>query len=401
MASVHKDMRKNAQGKKVWTGKWRVAFRDPNNVQRTRTFNSAADAKAFLSDNEVKMRKGEWVDPTKGRKTFGAFASDWMDAKERNGSLRPNTFALYTYLLDKHILPTFKNMPLRNVTTQAVHDWLTALRMKPSSNGDGKLSTATVAKAYRLMRQLMDHAVRSGYIHANPCMEVNGGAERSKRRELLTESQVEALAEAVSKERPQYEALILLAGLVGLRWGEAVALKRRHVDLLNECVHVVEQVTEVEGRRVEVTDDLKTDAGRRVVFLRAKVLRALRAHLETHVAPEPDALLFPAPRPVGKKAKNQGDRYLRRSNFRKLVWLPATEKVGVAGTHFHDLRHAAATMVAQNGATTAELMAHMGHASPAAALRYQHAETERMRALARRMDAETLATGTDNVIPLR
>jgi hypothetical protein len=39
-------------------------------------------------------------------------------------------------------------------------------------------------------------------------------------------------------------------------------------------------------------------------------------------------------------------------------------------------------MVAMTGATTAEIMAAGGHASPAAALRYQHASQHRMSAIA-------------------
>ncbi|MGQ0825115.1 MAG: hypothetical protein ACT4OX_08855 [Actinomycetota bacterium] len=52
----------------------------------------------------------------------------------------------------------------------------------------------------------------------------------------------------------------------------------------------------------------------------------------------------------------------------------------------HDLRHAGATLAAQAGATTRELMARLGHSSPRAALRYQHASAERDRGLAARLD---------------
>jgi len=50
--------------------------------------------------------------------------------------------------------------------------------------------------------------------------------------------------------------------------------------------------------------------------------------------------------------------------------------------HLHDLRHSGNTWAAATGASTAELMARMGHASPVAALRYQHATEERDRAIA-------------------
>ena len=54
---------------------------------------------------------------------------------------------------------------------------------------------------------------------------------------------------------------------------------------------------------------------------------------------------------------------------------------------FHDLRHTGAVLAAlaaQSGATLAELMHRLGHTTPAAAMRYQHAAAERDREIARR-----------------
>ena len=52
----------------------------------------------------------------------------------------------------------------------------------------------------------------------------------------------------------------------------------------------------------------------------------------------------------------------------------------------HDLRHAGATLAAWSGASTRELMARLGHSTPAAALRYQHASRHRDREIADRLD---------------
>ena len=56
------------------------------------------------------------------------------------------------------------------------------------------------------------------------------------------------------------------------------------------------------------------------------------------------------------------------------------------GLRFHDLRHTAATLAAATGATTRELMARIGHSSPAAALRYQHVMKDRDKAVAAVLD---------------
>jgi len=48
----------------------------------------------------------------------------------------------------------------------------------------------------------------------------------------------------------------------------------------------------------------------------------------------------------------------------------------------HDLRHTGATLAAATGAALAELMARLGHTSPGAAMRYQHAANDRDRVIA-------------------
>lgn len=65
-----------------------------------------------------------------------------------------------------------------------------------------------------------------------------------------------------------------------------------------------------------------------------------------------------------------------------------------SGFHFHDLRHTGNHLAATAGASTRELMHRMGHGSMRAALIYQHATTERDRAIADRLN--TLVQGDDH-----
>ena len=58
---------------------------------------------------------------------------------------------------------------------------------------------------------------------------------------------------------------------------------------------------------------------------------------------------------------------------------------GLHRVHWHDLRHAGATIAAQAGASLRELQARLGHSTVAAAMTYQHASPERDRELAARM----------------
>jgi len=63
------------------------------------------------------------------------------------------------------------------------------------------------------------------------------------------------------------------------------------------------------------------------------------------------------------------------------------------------LRHTGATLAASTGATTKELMHRLGHASPAAALVYQHAISERDSEIARALDV--MVTGDVKDAPER
>jgi integrase len=204
---------------------------------------------------------------------------------------------------------------------------------------------------------------------------------------------------AIANAMPdRYRALILLAGFGGLRWGEAIGLCRRHVDLAAGSVKVEQTVVEILGR-TGLQPHPKTEAGNRDVYVPALVREALALHLARWSEPGPNGLVFGAAR------SKSGPAYVRRSNFYRRVWRPTVIALGLPDVRFHDLRHAAATLAAQGGYTTRELMDHIGHASAAASLRYQHAADDRMRSLPRSIDAligePAAATGTDNVVPMR
>src|SRR5207247_8595392 len=95
------------------------------------------------------------------------------------------------------------------------------------------------------------------------------------------------------------------------------------------------------------------------------------------VRPDPYEFVFTAERGA----------ILRQSNFRNRHWLPAVAAVGLDGLRFHDLRHVAGTLATVSGATIREVQARLGHASPAAAYRYQHVLENRDAEIADRLDA--------------
>jgi integrase len=316
---------------------------------------------------------GSWPDPRLARTTFSTWVEQW---KRMTPELRPTTRALYDYLLRSFLLPTFGDLPLGRIDALAVRTW------QADQHRAAKVHTTTIAKAYRLLRRILQTAVEVGYLPRNPCTIKGAGNERPIPVRAATVHQVAKLAEVIDQ---RYRALVLLAAYGGLRWGELIGLRVRHVDLLHGRVTVEDQITEVNGQLL--VGPPKTDAGRRTVTLPAVVVQVLAGHLEQHAEPGVDGHVFPAP----------DGGTLRRSNFNRRIWQPALTKAGLQGLRVHDLRHTAATLAAAAGATTKELMDRIGHSSPAAALRYQHVIEERRSALALALDGFARAGTTEPI----
>jgi integrase len=81
-------------------------------------------------------------------------------------------------------------------------------------------------------------------------------------------------------------------------------------------------------------------------------------------------------------------KHLRRSNFNRRVWQPATRAAGVEGLRVHDLRHTAGTLATAAGGSLREVMdrLRLGHSTTVAAVRYQHVMAERDAAIARELN---------------
>jgi integrase len=357
-------------------------------------FTTKGAAERWRDVKRADVVKGDWIDPAKGRIKFGAFAEEWIATAPK---LRQSTRANYTYLLN-HQLSSWKDVPLAAITPADVRRWEHKLRTTPGVRTKRPPAEASVSKALRLMKRLCKVAVSDRLIPRSPCVDLEIKQDvRPSDLYCPTYGDVLTIADAVPDA---YRALVLLAGLDGLRWGEAIALTRRNVDVSAGHVSIRQIVVETVDHQVYLQADPKTAAGERKVELHPVTLDALARHLLAHAQHGADGLLFVNSRP------GDGMPYLRRTNFAGRVWKPAFKKSGLPKFRFHDLRHAAATMAAQTGAyTTADLMKHLGHSTPSAAMRYQHAHDQRQAEGARRR-AEMFpppaeATGTDNVVPLR
>jgi integrase len=148
----------------------------------------------------------------------------------------------------------------------------------------------TTSKAYRLLTAILNTAVDDGLIRRNPCRIKGASVEKSPERPVLTVPEVFALAEAIDE---RYAALILLAALVSLRWGELAALRRKDIDQAVTMVRVKRQMTETPGG-VQFGPP-KSEAGHRGVAIPSLVRASVRADLDRRPGQADDALIFTSP----------------------------------------------------------------------------------------------------------
>lgn len=347
--------------RKLPSGRWQASYLDP--ITRARvpgetTFATKADANRWLSAAELSLQRGDALDRRGRTQTLGEYSATWLAGKT---DLRPKSRELYSYLLAHHIKPALGRAPLTAITAGVVRDWNATVR-------SGTVSDATAAKAYRLLRQILQAAVDDRLIAANPCRIKGAAAERSAERQIPSIDDVFRLADAID---PRYRAMVLLAAFGGLRRGECFGLTSECLNLEGTPATVTVRQALVRTDQGFILQPPKTDAGRRTVAISATLADELSAHLRRYGQPDPTAFLF--------TAEAEGQRSFRR------CWEIATDATGLSCT-FHDLRHLAGTLNAAAGATLKESMARMGHTSPDAALRYQHAVAERDGAIADAID---------------
>src|SRR5665647_2306144 len=334
------------------------------------TFEAKEDAEAWLTDERRLIAADTWTPPKLRRElaearrpaTFSAYAAIWL--KERD--LKPRTRSHYQALIDNQ-LKTWDALPINDIRPEMVRDWHANLNKKHAT---------TRAHAYGLLRTILATAVSDGLLPVNPChIRGAGTAKRIHKTEPLSLPELEGLVAAMPAK---YRPMTLLAAWCALRFGELVELRRKDIDLKAGVIRVRRGAVRADGQVIIGTP--KSEAGIRDVAIPPHLIPMLKDHLNKNITGGKEGLLFPA--------AHGGT--LAPSTLYKSFY-PARDKAGRPDLRWHDLRHTGAVLAAQTGATLAELMGRLGHSTPSAAMRYQHAAEGRDAQIAQRLSA--LATG--------
>ena len=322
-------------------GKWIGRYRAAGQMKSVGAFSRKADAREAASEQERRAKLGEWTDPKAGHMTVALWSEQWLGSLD----VTPKTEHTYRELLSSLILPRWGSVPLSSVSLSEVKRWVTTMKGK---NGRALSPTRRRAAGAQLVRML-DAAVDEGRLRSNPARTPSGkvsylpSPKRQKDHRYLSHDELERLAVAAG----DWGALVRFTGLTGLRWGEVSALRVSDLDNLRCRVKVERAYSIVGGRKV--LGSTKTHERRSVAF--PKFLREPLAQQAEGKAPED--LLF----------STSAGTPLDNRNFAQQVLAPAIERSGIERMTFHDLRHTAASLAVQAGATVKAVQKMLGHSS--------------------------------------
>lgn len=304
-----------------------------------RSFKTRSAAKAWVRETEAKLAKGDLSASRAEKLTL----SDLIDQY-----LKTHKDASYDQKrILKHWRADYGRRPLAKVNTP----WLTQIRdelaagsyeVGPSGSKVAKpRKGSTVNRLLANVRIVLSYAVEIGWMPAAPKVKK---LPEGKRVRFLSADELARLKAALRDcpERAMYP-FVMCALSSGARAGELLALEWKDVDL-KSGVAVIHRSKNTEGRKL---------------YFRGEALAALKEYAKVRVLGAPAVFML-----------NSGALLLHNKYWKHFK--AALEAANIEDFRFHDLRHTAASYLAQNGATLLEIQQTLGHKTSIMTQRYAH-----------------------------
>jgi integrase len=284
------------------------------------------------------------VRPVENRTTVAAYLEHWLGTLR----LRPRTIESYADTVRRYIAPAIGTVPLAKLAPEHVE------RMLVDLSARGTLSPTTIRYVHTVLRIALGRALKSGRVVRNVATLVDPPAKADHELRPLAAEQVAAFLESVESDR--FEALYVTAIGLGLRQGELLGLRWQDVDLEAGTVSVRYSLSVTTRTLAEP----KTERSRRTLRLPSVVLAALHERRRVQLAErlaagarwEDNDYVF---------ATHHGRPLMARNVLRDLH--ARLESAGLPRSRFHDLRHAFATMMLEDGEDLAVISKALGHSN--------------------------------------
>lgn len=355
-------------------GRWRAALDlgwDEGKRRRKYFYGlTQAEVRDKLSTYERALSDGQ--SPAPERLTVGRYLDDWI-AEVVRPAKAPKTTRTYEGVVRVHLKPGLGHVRLKALAPMDIQRLLNA----KASTG---LSRRSVQIIREVLRNALRGAVRMGYLPRNPAEHVSAPAPDRRRVRPLNASELRAFLAAAPGDR--LGALFVTVVGLGLRQGEALALRWEDIDLETRTLAVDGALKRVDGTLKRLAP--KTASSRRRVpmpeFVAEEVQRHRLRQLESRLL---------------AGSRWQETRYVFTTTVGTPLDGPTVTKhlhrflarAGLPDLSFHDLRHQFASLLLAGGESLKVVSELLGHQDSALTLRtYSHVLPEAKRDAVHRLD---------------
>lgn len=326
------------EGKKGTTFRARVRLK--GFPEQSATFSRLTDAKKWIQNTESAIREGRHFKTSAAKRrtleeAIKRYQEEILPRKPKSQKHQTRQLNWWSKKIGY--------LSLADVTTSVISEYRSKLADERNLSGKKK-SPATVNRYMAALSHLLSIAHKEWeWIHENPCSRLSKLPEPRGRVRFLDEREREALLLACRESQSKHlYPIVVLALSTGARQGEIMSLTWEQVDL--------------EAGRIVLHETKNND--RRVLPLTGHALDVLKEW--SCVRHFSSSLLFP-------NKRNPNVPIDIRS-----PWYTAMKRADIQDFRFHDLRHSAASYLAMNGATLAEIAEVLGHKTLQMVKRYAH-----------------------------
>lgn len=259
----------------------------------------------------------------------------------------------YDVLICRVLVQAFQNKTLRQITPPMIEGLKQELFNKPTKHGQ-KRSPATVNRHLSALSKIFSLAEDAELVDSNPCKRVRKFQLDNQRMRVLSAEEEVRLMSALEMNE-LVKQIVQFALHTGMRRGEIFSLKWFDLDLHRNLIQV----------RVSKSNK------KRLVPMNETVRRLLTS------LDKKSEFVFPSPKTNSRL--NQ-----IKTSFRKAV-----KRAKLEDFRFHDLRHTAASRMAEAGASPFTLMKILGHSDIRMTSRYTHSTDMAIRKAVENLDANS------------
>lgn len=341
MANIQKRVSKSGETS------YRVQVRLKGHPAETASFERLTDARKWAQQTESAIREGRHFKTVEAKKhtlaqTIERYSKEVL--AHRDNPVNQKTYLKYW----KEVLGDYR---LADVTPALIVEHRNALVGMQNKYGRA-IGLATANRYSQALGHVFTIAMKEwGWINQNPVANIAKYKEPRGRVRFLSDEERANLLEACKEsDNPFLYTVVVLALSTGARKMEILGLKWQDIDF---------------ERKQIVLHETKND-DRRVLPLQGFALGLMKDHAK--VRKLGCDYVFPSK----KASKNAQGKIIYQPIDIRTAWENALEKAEIEDFRFHDLRHSAASYLAMNGASLAEIAEVLGHKTLQMVKRYAH-----------------------------